>query len=65
MKNKILSFFILFIIISTSTSYGFTSLPLWNTLETTETSSDSLENYLSLESESAILIEQSTRKSSF
>lgn len=60
MKNKILCLFTLFIIINTSISYGFTSLTIWNTQDTEETSSPPIENYLSLESESAILIEMQT-----
>lgn len=65
MKNKILSFFILFLIANTYIVLGFTSIPLWNTFETQETNATSIENYLTLEAESAILIEQSTRKNSF
>lgn len=58
MKIKIASFLILFILSCSTFSYGFTSLTIWNNLETTEVnSSPSLENYLHLESESAILME--------
>ena len=61
MKNKIISFLILFVILNIPFSYGFTSLTIWNSLETEETnttpSSNNIENYLNLESESAILLE--------
>lgn len=58
MKIKIASFLILFILSCSTFSYGFTSLTIWNNLETAEVnSSPSLENYLHLESESAILME--------
>lgn len=57
---KILSLFILFVTVITSFSYGFTSLTIWNSQDTEETSNVPLENYLSLESESAILIEMQT-----
>ena len=60
MKTKILSFFILFITISLSFSYGFTSLTIWNNQETEEVNTTPIENYLNLESESAILIELQT-----
>ena len=58
MKIKIASFLILFILSCSTFSYGFTSLTIWNNLETAEVNSrPSLENYLHLESESAILME--------
>ena len=58
MKIKIASFLILFILSCSTFSYGFTSLTIWNNLETAEVNSNpSLENYLHLESESAILME--------
>lgn len=60
MKNKVLSLFILFLTFSISFSYGFTSLTIWNNLETEEVNSKAIENYLNLESESAILIEMQT-----
>ena len=61
MKNKIISLFSLFLIFSTSFSYGYTSLTIWNNLENTEeVNNNSIENYINLESESAILIETST-----
>ncbi len=61
MKQKIIYFFTLFLIFSTSVSYGFTSLTIWNNLENTEeVGNNSIENYINLESESAILIEATT-----
>lgn len=61
MKNKIISLFTLFLIFTSSFSYGFTSLTIWNNLENTEeVSNNSIENYINLESESAILIETTT-----
>ena len=60
MKNKVLSLFILFLTFSISFSYGFTSLTIWNNLETEEVNNKPIENYLNLESESAILIELQT-----
>lgn len=61
MKNKIIYLFTLFSILSSSISYGFTSLTIWNNLENTEeVSNNSIENYINLESESAILIETTT-----
>ena len=59
-KNKILTFFLLFIFISNSFSYGFTSLTIWNSEDVVKTNANSIENYLSLESESAILLELQT-----
>lgn len=60
MKIKITALFVLFVLFSYSFSYSFISIPIWNTLETFEVNSDSIENYLNLESESAILIELQT-----
>lgn len=61
MKNKIILLFSLFLTFTSSFSYGFTSLTFWNTLENTEeVSSNSIEDYINLESESAILIESTT-----
>ena len=64
MKNKIISFLILFVIFNIPVSYGFTSLTIWNSLETLETNAvnSNIENYLNLESESAILLELQTGK---
>ncbi len=60
-NNKFLAFFILFTLLFKPISYGFTSLTIWNSNDSIETnSSNSIENYLSLESESAILIELQT-----
>lgn len=62
MKKKIVNFFILFIILFNSFSYSFYSgLPIWQESDTIETSNASTENFITLESESAILIEQTTR----
>lgn len=63
MKNKIIEFLILFITLGSSVSYGFTSIPIWNNQETENVNAQPIENYLNLESESAILIELQTRKS--
>ena len=61
MKNKIILLFSLFLTFTSSFSYGFTSLTFWDTLENTEeVSSNSIEDYINLESESAILIESTT-----
>lgn len=61
MKNKIISLFTLFLILTSSLSYGYTSLTIWNNLENAEeVSNNSLKNYINLESESAILIETTT-----
>ncbi len=60
MKNKIITFFTLFTLIISSNSYAFTSLTIWNNLETEAVNSQPLENYLNLESESAILLETQT-----
>lgn len=60
MKNKIITFFTLFTLIISSNSYAFTSLTIWNNLETEAVNSQPIENYLNLESESAILLETQT-----
>ena len=61
MKSKIINLFVLFILFTSAISYSFTSLPIWNTQETTEVNNETtLEDYLKLESESAILIELQT-----
>lgn len=66
MKKKIITFFILFIILSNSISFSFYStLPIWTESDAIETSNTSSENFITLESESAILIEQTTRQSAF
>ena len=62
MKKKIVNFFILFIILFNSFYYSFYSgLPIWQESDTIETNTTSTENFITLESESAILIEQTTR----
>ena len=66
MKIKIITSFIIFIIFFSTYSFGFyTTLPVWN--EQSDiievNAEESNENFLDLESESAILIEQTTRKS--
>ncbi len=60
LKKSIIFISTFIIFLSTSLySFSFTSLPIWNqTLDTN--SSPSIDNYLNLESESAILIEEST-----
>ena len=62
MKIKFISFLLFFIIFNSMYSYGYTSLPIWSDLDTEEVNAKpNISNYLSLESESAILIEQSSR----
>ena len=63
--KKIISFFILFIILINVNSFAtYLTIPTWSETDTTEVNADttSVENFLNIESESAILIEQSTRK---
>lgn len=62
MKNRIIFLFTLFLIFTSSFSYGFTSLTIWNNSENTDEVNNSIENYINLESESAILIESTTGK---
>lgn len=62
MKNRIIFLFTLFLTFTSSFSYGFTSLTIWNNLENTDEVNSSIENYINLESESAILIESTTGK---
>ena len=69
MKKKIISIFILFFCIINSYSYGiYDYFPIWKE-DISEVNANTIENsnniFLNLESESAILIEQTTRKSSF
>lgn len=60
MKRKISYFFILFVIISNSHSLGFiSSFPIWEDNNFIQVNSSD-NNFLNLESESAILIEQTT-----
>lgn len=65
MKLKIISIFVFFIILLNSCSYGMYSIiPIWNEMsDTTEVNAETADNFLNIESESAILIEQTTRKS--
>lgn len=66
MKKKITNIFLLFLLIFNSISYGFyTTIPTWSDLEITEVNAETTNNVLTLESESAILIEQTTRSNSF
>lgn len=65
MNKKILASLMLFIICISSSSYALEYvIPVWlETGGTREVSNDALgENFLNIESESAILIEQTTRK---
>lgn len=62
MKNKLIySFLILIIFISVTTSSLAYFIPTWSELDTTEVNSDTADSFLTIESESAILIEQTTR----
>lgn len=59
--KKAISFFILFIMIHTSSFAFYSTIPVWyDGEEITEASSESNDNFLNLESESAILIESTT-----
>lgn len=62
MKYKIIPIFILFIIIFQIVCIG-TSVYVWSDNEdgTTEVNAENGDNFLNIESESAILIEQTTR----
>lgn len=65
MKIKIITSFIILIIFFSTYSFGFyTTLPVWN--EQSDiievNAEESKDNFLNLESESAILIEQTTRR---
>lgn len=65
MKFKILSIFIICFMLLNTCSYGIYSvIPIWTDMsDTTEVNAESADNFLNIESESAILIEQTTRKS--
>ena len=65
MKLKIISIFVFFIILLNTCSYGISSIiHIWNEMsDTTEVNAETADNFLNIESESAILIEQTTRKS--
>lgn len=65
MRRKILYIFIIFIFIFSTNSLAlYTTVPVWSVdYDTTEVNADTTaENFLNIESESAILIEQSTGK---
>ena len=65
MRRKILYIFIIFIFIFSTNSLAlYTTVPVWSEdYDTTEVNADTTaENFLNIESESAILIEQSTGK---
>ncbi len=66
MKLKIISIFFIILILSNTFSYGiYTVIPVWNEMsDTTEVNAETADNFLNIESESAILIEQTTRKNS-
>ncbi len=66
MKFKIISIFFIILISLNTFSYGIYSvIPIWNEMsDTTEVSAETADNFLNIESESVILIEQTTRKSS-
>lgn len=60
MKRKIIGIFVfLIIILNTCTIYAY-SIPIWVNDGTTEVTADSADIFFNIESESAILIEQST-----
>ena len=65
MKYKIISIFILFTSIFQTICIA-TSIYVWsdNTVNTTEVNAQNTDNFLNIESESAILIEQTTRSNS-
>ena len=61
MTKKILCIFTLFCFLTTFYSYSFYSyFPIWNDTNLLETNSSASNDFISLESESAILIEQTT-----
>lgn len=62
MKRKIITFLILFLFFFNTYSLAiFTTYPIWSEeIETTQVNADTNEDILNLESESAILIEQTT-----
>lgn len=65
MKFKIISIFFILTISLSTFSYGIYSvIPIWNEMsDTTEVNAETADNFLNIESESVILIEQTTRKS--
>ena len=66
MKKIILFSFLFILLVNTYSNATYLMIPHWNDADTTEVNANttSAENFLNIESESAILIEQSTRKSS-
>lgn len=64
MKHKIITIFLLFIILLNTYSMAiYTTIPAWSEdTDTTEVSADTADSFLNIESESAILIEQSSGK---
>ena len=61
--KKAISFFILFIMLHTSSLAFYSTIPVWyDGGEITEVNSENNENFLNLEAESAILIESTTGK---
>lgn len=61
--KKAISFFILFIMLHTSSLAFYSTIPVWyDGDEITEVNSENNENFLNLEAESAILIESTTGK---
>lgn len=65
MKFKIISIFIICFILFNTYSYGiYSTIPIWREMsDTTEVNAETADNFLNIESGSAILIEQTTRKS--
>ncbi len=63
MKRKVIAFFIFFCVCFDTIAFAsFGTFPVWQEqLDTTEVNNDNNENFLNLESESAILIEQNSR----
>ena len=61
--KEIISLISLFIIILNTNSFAtYITIPTWSEIGTTEVNAEATaENFLNIESESAILIEQSTR----
>lgn len=64
MRLKIISIFFIILISLNTLSYGIYSvIPIWNDMsDTTEVNAETADNFLNIESESVILIEQTTRK---
>lgn len=64
MKLKIISIFFIILISLNTLSYGIYSvIPIWSEMsDTTEVNAETADNFLNIESESVILIEQTTRK---